>query len=414
MNLELFIARKIHFGGNHKKKVSSPAIKIAMAGIALGIATIILSVCITIGFKKEIRDKIIGFNSHVQIVNFKSENSHETLPVCVNDSFLNNLDSNPEVRHSEVFATKPGIIKTDNDFQGIVFKGIDKNYDWTFFKQNLKEGEILNVSDSTNSNGVIISKYIADRLNFKVGDSFFAYFMQEPVKTRKFTITGIYSTNFTDYDKIFVITDIRTIQKLNGWEKDQYSGVEVYLHNFEDVDRFAEKMFFDMSIQTDRMGNAFFSKSVKHMNPAIFGWLELLNTNVFVIIVLMLLVSGFTMISGLLIIILERTNMIGILKAVGAKNASIRKVFLYVSSFLILKGMLWGNLIALGICFVQKTFGVIKLDPANYYIDEMPIYLDPIYILLINIGSFSISMLMMVGPSYLIAKISPAKSIKFE
>lgn len=414
MNLELFIARKIHFGGNNKKRVSSPAIKIAMAGIALGITTMILSVCITVGFKREIRDKIIGFNSHIQIVNFDGNMSYETQPICVSDSLINTINNKPEVRHSEVFATKPGIIKTDNDFQGIVFKGVDKDYDWTFFKQNLIEGSILSNPDSTNANQVIVSKQIADKLKFKVGDSFFSYFIQEPVKTRKFTITGIYSTNFTDYDKLFVITDIKTIQKLNGWDKDQYSGVEVFLHNFDDIDKVSQEMFFEMSIYKDRMDNTFFTKSAKDMNPTIFGWLDLLDTNVLVIIILMLLVSGITMISGLLILILERTNMIGILKAIGAQNASVRKIFLYVSSFLILKGMLWGNAIALVICILQKTFGIIKLDPTNYYISEMPIHMSPLYIVLINIGAFCISMLMMIGPSYLIAKISPAKSIRFE
>jgi len=414
MNLELFIAKKIHFGGNEKKKVSSPAIKIAMAGIALGITAMILSICIVVGFKKEIRDKIIGFNAHIQIVNFDNNMSYETQPICVNDSLIIDINNTAGVKHCEVFATKPGIIKTDNDFQGMVFKGVSSDYDWTFFKQNLKEGDVLNITDSASTNGVIISKYISDRLNLKLGDSFFAYFVQEPIKTRKFTITGIYSTNFTDYDKIFAITDIKTIQRLSGWENDHYSGIEVYLKDFDKLDEIASKMFFDMSIYKDRKGNTFLAKSVKEMHPTIFEWLQLLDTNVWVIIILMLVVSGFTMISGLLILILERTNMIGILKALGAKNVSIRKVFLYVSSFLILKGMLWGNLIALAICFIQKQFGIIKLDPTNYYVSEMPIDMNPFYIILINIGAFTVSMLMMIGPSYLIAKISPAKSIHFE
>lgn len=414
MNLELFIAKRIHFGGNHKKKVSSPVIKIAIAGIALGFTVMVLSVCIAIGFKKEVSNKIIGFNSHIQISNFDGNTSYETHPICIDNALINDIKNRDYIKHVEVFATKPGIIKTDNDFQGIVFKGVSEDYDWTFFKQNLKEGEILNVTDSANSNEVIISKYIADRMGFKLGDSFFTYFIQEPIKTRKFTITGIYSTNFTDYDKIFAITNVKTIQKLNSWESDQYSGLEIFLKDFNQLDEVSSQLFFDMSIYKDRMGNSLMAKSVKTMVPNIFGWLDLLDTNVWVIIILMLIVSGFTMISGLLIIILERANMIGVLKALGAKNVSIREIFLYVSSFLILKGMVLGNIIALGICFIQEKFGIIKLDPNTYYVSEMPVDLDVSYIILLNICAFIVSMLMMVGPSYLIAKISPAKTIKFE
>ena len=414
MNLELFIAKKIHFGGDKSKKVSSPAIKIAMAGIALGIAAMILSVCIVVGFKKEIRDKIVGFSAHIQIANFDNNVSYETHPICINDSFIDNLNNRNGIKHAEVFATKPGIIKTDNDFQGIVLKGVNKDYDWTFFKKNMVEGETLSPSDSVSKNEIIISKYIADRLNLKLGDSFITYFIQEPIKTRKFVISGIYSTNFTDYDKIFAITNTSTIQKLNGWDDDQYSGIEIFLDDFDNIDMVTPELSFDMAIYKDRMDNSFLVKSVKDTNAMIFGWLQLLDTNVWVIIILMLAVSGFTMISGLLILILERTNMIGILKALGAKNYNIRKIFLYVSSFLILKGMLWGNIIALGMCFIQMQFGIIKLDPSTYYVSEMPINLNIFYSLLIKIGAFVVSMLMMIGPSYLIAKISPAKSIRYE
>ena len=414
MNLELFIAKRIHFGGDNRGKISSPAIKIAMTGIALGIAAMILSVFIVVGFKKEIREKIIGFSSHVQIVNFDNNISYETQPICVSDSLLNSFNENETIKHAEVFATKPGVIKTDNDFQGIVFKGVDKNYDWSFFKQHLQEGNVINIADSTATNEVIISKYIADRLGLKLGDSFISYFIQEPVKTRKFTITGIYSTNFTDYDKLFAITNIKTIQKLNNWDNDQYSGIEIFLKDFDQLEHVMPELSFEMYIYKDRLGNTLLAKSVKDMNPTIFGWLQLLDTNVWVIIILMLAVSGFTMISGLLILILERTNMIGILKAIGASNANIRKVFLYVSSFLIIKGMIWGNIIALAICLLQKVFGIIKLDPATYYVTEMPVDINILYIVLINIGAFAVSMLMMIGPSYLISKISPAKSIRFE
>ncbi len=413
MNFELFIAKRIHFNNGGEKKVSSPAIKIAVAGIALGLAAMILSVCIVIGFKKEIRDKVVGFSSHIQITSFDNNTSYETDPVFVSDSLLEALKTRDGIKHVEIFATKPGIIKTDSDFQAVILKGIAENYDWNFFRNNMVAG-IIPVPDSLKANQIIISQWIADRLLLKTGDSFITYFIQEPMKARKFTVAGIYSTNFTDYDKLFVLTDIEIIQRLEGWDEQEVSGIEIYVNNFDKVDEIQRDLFFDMASYRDRNGNAFLSTSVKQMNPMIFNWLQLLDMNVWVIIILMLAVSGFTMISGLMILILERTNMIGILKAMGTKNFSIRKVFLYVSSFLIIKGMIWGNIIALSVCLIQKQFGIIQLNPSVYYLKEMPINFNVFYILLINAGAFLISLLMMVGPSYLIAKISPARSIRFE
>lgn len=414
LNLELFIARKIYFGGGIKQKVSSPAIKIAVAGIALGLAAMVLSVCIVVGFKKEIRDKVIGFGSHIQITNFGNNMSYDVNPIRMTDSLAVALENNSEIKHIEVFATIPGIIKTDTEFQGVMLKGVGADYDWTFFKQNMLEGDILHKSDTSTVNQAIISKYIADRLELKLGDSFITYFIQDPIKARKFEITGIYSTNFEDYDKLFIVTDINMVQRLNGWSKDQVSGIELTLKDYDRLAEAKNDLFYQMVGSHDGDGQALYTRSIEEMNPMIFSWLSLLDMNVWVIIILMLAVSGFTMISGLLIIILERTNMIGILKALGARNFRIRKVFLYISSFLILKGMLWGNVIALGICVLQKLFGIIELDPATYYVSEMPVDINPLYIILINIGALLISLAMMIGPSYLIARISPAKSIKFE
>lgn len=414
MNLELFIAKRIYFKGDKDEKISSPAIRIAIAGIAIGLAAMVLSVCIVVGFKKEIRDKIVGFGSHIQISSFNNSMTYESHPIRLTDSLMQVIHDNPEIKHAEIYTTKSGIIKTENDFQGVVLKGVGKDYDWSFFKNNMLEGNVLQVSDTSTTNQAIISKYIADRLNLKLGDSFISYFIQDPIKARKFSITGIYQTNFEDYDKLFVLTDIGLVQKVNEWDADQVSGIEIVINDYEQLAEVKRNIFFDMATYADGDGNPLFTSSIEEMNPMIFSWLELLDMNVWVIIILMLAVSGFTMISGLLILILERTNMIGILKALGARNYSIRKVFLYISSFLILKGMLWGNIIALGICVIQKTFGIIKLNPATYYVSEMPIYLNPIYIILVNLGALAISMLMMIGPSYLIARISPAKSIKFE
>lgn len=414
MNLELFIAKKIYFKGRNDKKISSPTIKIAKVGVAIGLAAMILSVCIVVGFKKEIRDKVIGFGSHIQLSSYEGNLSYETYPIKLTDSLTDILSENDAIKHFEYYVTKSGIIKTDDDFQGIVLKGVGKNYDWNFFKEHLVEGNILESSDTSSVNQAIISKYIADRLNLKLGDSFITYFIQDPIKARKFTITGVYNTNFEDYDKAFVITDMSLLQRVNGWDENQVSGIDVFVKDYDRLSETKQDLFFEMAIFTDGDGNPLLAISVEEMNPMIFGWLSLLDMNVWVIIILMLAVSGFTMISGLLILILERTNMIGILKALGARNFSIQRVFLYISAFLILRGMLWGNVIALAICLIQKAFGIIKLDPSTYYVSEMPVYLNPLYIILINIGALLVSLLMMVGPSYIIARISPSKSIHFE
>lgn len=414
MNLELFIARKIYFGGNIRQKVSSPAIKIAVAGIALGVAAMLLAVCIVVGFKKEVRDKVIGFGSHIQLTSFENNAFHETQPIRLTDSIMSTLKNSPDISHVETYANISGIIKTDIEFQGVVLKGVGKDYDWSFFSKNMVEGSTLQKSDSTSENQIIISEYIARRLQLKLGDSFVAYFIQEPIKARKFTITGIYNTNFEDYDKLFAITDIKLVQRLNGWESDQVSGIELFVKDYDKLNDIKNNLFYDMAASHDGDGRALFTQSVEDMNPMIFSWLSLLDTNVWVIMILMLAVSGFTMISGLLIIILERVNMIGILKALGTRTYSIRKVFLYISSFLIIKGLIIGNIIALLVCFLQKQFGLIKLDPSIYYVSEMPVYLNPVYFILVNLLALLVALTMMVGPSYLIAHISPAKSIRFE
>ncbi|SEG15973.1 ABC transporter permease [Parabacteroides chinchillae] len=414
MSLELFIARRIHFSKEGDRKVISPAVRIAIIGIALGLAVMILSVAIVIGFKKEVRNKVIGFGSHIQITNFDSNSSYESTPIAISDTLLQNLRVFPGIRHVESFATKPGILKTENDFQGIVLKGVDTDYDWTFFRNNLKEGNIISIDPDKNSTDVIISRYLADLLQLNVGDSFLTYFVQDNVRARKFHIAGIYETGFLDYDKLFVIADIKQIRRLNGWEKDQVSGLELFVDNYDNLDQISEDLYFDLAEKQDRNGNTFYARSIKELNPMIFNWLDVLDINVVVILVLMLSVAGFTMISGLLIIILERTNMIGILKALGQNNTSIRHIFLYVSFFLIGKGMLWGNIIGVFLCLMQSHFKIITLDPSIYYLDAVPVDLNILSLVLLNIGTLCISMLMMLGPSYLITKIDPARSIRFE
>ena len=414
MNLELFIARKIHFSKEGNRQVTPPAVRIAIVGVALGLAVMILSVAIVIGFKKEVRNKVIGFGSHIQITNFDNNSSYETMPIAVSDSLLQALRAFPGIKHIEGYATKLGILKTDSDFQGVVLKGIDTDYDWSFFRNNLKEGELLTIDPKKTSTDVIISRYLSDLLGLKLGDSILTYFVQEDVRARKFNIVGIYETGFMDYDKLFVLADIKQIRRLNGWEKDEVSGLELLVDDYDKLDQIAEDLYFNLVEKQDRHGNTYFTRSIKEMNPMIFNWLDVLDVNVVVILILIFAVAGFTMISGLLIIILERTNMIGILKALGENNVSIRKIFLYISFFLIGKGMLWGNVVGIAICLIQSHFRIIKLDPSIYYLDAVPIDLSIVSLILLNIGTLCASMLMMLGPSYLITKIDPAKSIRFE
>jgi len=414
MNFSLFIAKRIYSGKETGKQVSKPAVRIAMFGIAIGLAVMIVSVAVVIGFKDEIKGKVIGFGSHIQISNFDSSLSYETRPVVTNDSIIKVISSIPGIKHVQRFSTKPGMIKTDDAFQGMVLKGVGQEFDPAFFRKNLVEGEVPAFSDSTSSNEVLISKSLANKLRLKLGDKIYTYYIQEDVRARRLTIKGIYQTNFSEFDNMFLLTDIHTVNRLNQWEPEQSTGLEIQVNNYDELNKVAYNVFKHVDKEVDKYGGVYYMQTVKQLNPAVFAWLSLLDMNVWVILILMLGVAGFTIISGLLIIILERTNMIGILKALGAKNYSIREIFLYFSVFLIGKGMLWGNVIGLLFCFVQSKFQLFKLNPETYYIDHVPVEFNIWLFLLINAGTFIASVLMLVGPSYLISKIHPAKSIQFE
>ena len=414
MNFELFLAKRIYFNQQQGKRTTPPAVRIAMIGMALGLAVMILSVAIVIGFKKEVRNKVIGFGSHIQVTNLDNNTSYETQPIAVSDALMTQLQTDPTIKHVEAYATKPGILKTDSAFQGIVLKGVDEHFDWTFFQKQMKAGEVFKVMPNQTTTDVIISAALSDKMGLKVGDSFLTYFVQENVRARKFKITGIYDTGFLDYDNVFVIADIKQVQRLNGWESDQVTGLELFVNDYDALDATAEELYINLGEQEDRLGNTYYARSIKNLNPMIFNWLEILDINVVFILVLLIAVAGFTMISGLLIIILERTNMIGILKALGQDNESIRKVFLYVAFFLIGKGMLWGNAIGITLCLLQSHFNFITLDPSIYYLHAVPIDLNWLSLILLNVGTLSAAMLMILAPSYVITKISPAKSIRFE
>lgn len=414
MNGELFLAKRIYKSNQDKdRRVSSPTVRIATIGIALGLAVMIISVCIIVGFKKNIRDKVAGFISNIQITSFDNNSSYELAPISFSDSLRMHLQGKPYVDKVQCFITKSGVIKTENDFQGIVLKGVSDDYDWTFFEKNMVEGSIVSFEDTTGVNQAIISRKIANLLHLELGDRFTTYFVQNPIRARRFEISGIYETGFEDYDKLYVITDFLVLSRLNDWDDDMVSGIEVLIKDNYKLEQISQELFFEMSTYKDRLENTLYARSMKDINPLIFNWLDLLDMNVWIILILMLLVSGFTMISGLLIIILERTNMIGMLKSMGARDYNIRKIFLYLSFFLIGRGMLWGNVIGLLLCFLQKEFQIIKLDAATYYLSSVPIELNFWYILLLNIGTFLVTLLMMIAPSYLVTKIVPAKSIRF-
>lgn len=411
--IEYFIAKRIHFQQG-SKNVSRPAVRIAIIAIALGMSVMILSVAIVIGFKQEIRNKVVGFGGHIRVSNYDNNNTFETNPITYNPIFANSLERTKGVKSVQLYATKLGILKTADEFQGIVLKGIDRNFNWNFFRLHLVAGDTLQLTDSLR-NDIVVSKYLADMLRLKVGDSFYTYFIKDQVKARKFKIRGIYATNFVEYDKLFIITDVRHIQRLSGWKNNQYSGYEVLISDFENMDAIADTInFIAQQNATTDDSQKYYVQTIKELSPQLFGWLDLLDMNVWVILALMLAVAGFNMISGLLILILERTNMIGILKSVGASNWSVRKIFLYFAVFLIGKGMFWGNVIGLSLCALQYFTHILPLDPEAYYVAYVPVVFNWSYLILLNVGTFLASVLMMIAPSYLISKIAPAQIIRYE
>ncbi len=414
MSLSLFIAKRIYRDTKGDKQVSRPAVLIAMTGIAIGLAVMIISVAVVIGFKNEVRNKVVGFGSHIQISNFDALRSYETHPVVVNDSMRAALAAYPQVEHVQRYSTKPGMIKTDDAFQGMVLKGVGAEFDAGFFRDHLLEGEIPVFSDSVSSNEVLISKTLAAKLKLKLGDQIYTYYVQEDVRARRFTIKGIYQTNFAEYDNLFLLTDLAVVNRLNGWQPQQVSGVELQVRNYDQLEEITYEIAADTDNKTDGLGGVYFVQNIQQLHPQIFDWLNLLDLNVWVILFLMIGVAGFTMISGLLIIILERTQMIGILKALGANDFTIRKTFLWLAVFLIGKGMVWGNAIGLTFCLVQSQFGLFKLNPETYYVDQVPVSFNVWLFLLINIGTLLASVLMLLGPSYLITKIKPASSMRYE
>lgn len=416
MNTELFIARRLFSAKETEQKLSRRIVRLAVAGISLGVVVMILAVAIVTGFQREIEAKVNGFAAHLQIVNYDSNQSYQTVPIDKQQGFLDSLKAMTEIAHVQQYATKPGIIKAGEEIQGVVLKGVAADFDWSFFDNNRVEGGRIRL-DSARTDEVWISAQISDLLKLKLGDKFRMYFLNEEEKVpriRQFTVGGIFKTGLEEFDRMFVLADIRHVQRLNNWSDDQVSGYEVYVN---DLDQLADvsgnvRSLVLQSLQAEepllRVVN------VREKFPYIFDWLNLLDMNVWIILALMVLVAGFNMISGLLVIILERTRMIGILKSMGAANVNIRKIFLYLSAFLVGKGLLWGNILGVSLCLIQHYFKVVHLDPASYYVNTVPVNLTIFHLVFLNIGAMLATLLMLVGPSYLVGRISPEKTIRFE
>ena len=389
MNFPLYIARKIYNDQGDKRKVSRPVIRIATLGVAIGLAVMLISVSVVLGFKHTIRDKVIGFGSHITVGDFLTIQGSDQYPIEMGDSMMNVLKSIKGVDKVQRYAMKQGILKTDSDFLGVMFKGIAEEYDTTFLHNNMVEGYIPAFSSEASKQQIVVSKMIADQLHLHAGDRLFAYFFSNNgVRPRKYTITGIYQTNLSMFDKVICYTDLYSAVKLNGWESDQTSGAELTVKDFNKLDDVADILTHRVNRSSDKYGETYSSATIQQNYPQIFSWLDLLDLNVWIILTLMVCVAGFTMISGLLIIILERTNMIGVL--------------------------LIGNIIGLGLILLQKYTGLIHLDPATYYVSTVPVEVNIPIILLINIATLLVSVFVLIAPSYLISHIHPAKSMRYE
>lgn len=415
MRLQYFLAKRFIYNKNKKGKTTKrKGVRIATFGIAIGLAVMIISVCVVIGFKKEVSAQVVGFGSHIQILSYDSSSSFDRKPISVDNPTRLNISQMPEVDRVEYIVTKPGIIKTDDNFKAVVFKGVDSSYDWRFFRKNLIEGNIPDFGKSDDKNKMIISDKLAKQLKIGLGDEVFAYFFQQQVRARKFKVSGIYSTTYSDFDNLFVLCRSQEIQTLNGWDSTSASAVEITLKNFDRLDEAANDIQALIGNRFDKNKLLYNTQTIKELYPQIFNWLDMLDTNAYIILVLMMAVAGFNMISGLLIIILERTQTIGILKALGMSNRQIREVFVINAMFFVVRGMLWGNIVGLLIVVCQYYLHIIPLDPEYYYTNFVPVSIDIVWIAALNVGVFVISVLIMLLPSHIITKISPAKSIRFE
>jgi len=411
LNLEYFIAKRLITARNFKSSISAPIVKIAISAIAIGIIMMLVSVATGIGLQQKIREKVSAFNGQVIISNYDNNNSEVTLvPISKKQDFYPDFKSVPEVSHIQAIASKAGIIRTENAFEGIIFKGVGSDYDWNNIKEYLVEGKLPDFSKSLNEE-VIISRFLANRLNLKVGDKFNTFFIKEEQgkmpNSRRFKITGIFNSGFQDFDATYIIGDIRHIQRINKWNPDQVGAFEVFVKDFNNIKTTGNKIYEQTSSDLD-------TKTIIEKYSYIFDWLQLFDFNIIVILAVMILVATINMVVALLVLILERTQMIGILKALGANNWTVRKIFLYNAFYLILRGLFWGNLIGISLLLIQQQFGVIQLNPENYYVNQAPVYINWVYVVLLNLLTITVCFLVLLIPSYIITKISPVKAIRFD
>lgn len=411
MNFEFFIAKRLISAKKYKSSISAPIIKIAISAIAIGVIMMLVSFATGMGLQEKIRDKIAAFNGHIIIDNYDNNSSMVTLlPVSLNQDFYPEFTTVSGINHVQAVATKAGIIRTPTDFEGIIVKGVGADYKWENFEEFIVEGAVPDYTGEINED-MVISRYIANRLGFKLGDRVTTYFLREDVERspllRVFTIKAIYDSGFQEFDELYLLADIRHIQRLNNWESDQVGSFEVFIDNFDELDKKGGEVYENTDSLLD-------SRTIKQKYYAIFEWLSLFDFNIALIIGIMILVAGINMITALLVLILERTQMIGILKALGGGDWSIRKIFLYNASYLIILGLFWGNLIGLGLLFIQKYFKLFPLNPETYYVTEVPVYIGWEYILGVNIGTLVLCVLMLLIPSIIITRISPVKAMKFD
>ncbi|MBR6866826.1 MAG: ABC transporter permease [Prevotella sp.] len=415
MNLPLFIARRIYSDQGDRRKVSRPAIRIATIGVAIGLAVMIITVSVVLGFKHTIRDKVVGFGSHIQVMNLLSVASVDSYPICIDDSTMQAMDSIEGISHVQRYSMARGILKTDEDFLGVAFKGVGPEYKMDYLRQHLVEGKIPVFSDSSSTNRIVISRLMANKLKLKAGDRIYTYFIDAgDVRTRRFTIEGIYETNMTRFDELICYTDLYTACKLNGWFEGQCSGAELLVDDFDHLDDTFMRVIDKVNRTQDRYHSTFSSQTIYDAYPQIFNWLELLDINVWIILGLMICLAGITMISGLLIIILERTSMIGILKALGTRNRTVRSTFLWFSAFIISRGLLIGDVLGIGGVLLQQYTGIVTLDPQTYYVSEAPMELNIPLVVILNLATLFISISVLIIPSFFISHIQPAKSMRYE
>ena len=415
MSLPLFLARRIYQTGTGRQEVSKPAMHIATIGVAIGLAVMIITVSVVLGFKHTIRDKVAGFGSHIQVSSLATQQTAIPVPIAVSDTIMRKIKALPNIKHVERYTLTQGILKTDSDFLGVAFKGIGEDYDLTFLRACMKEGTLPKFSSTKNDYQLVISKKMANQLQLKVGDKVYAYFIAyDDVRARRFTISGIYQSDMKQFDDVLCLTNLRIPVKLNDWENDQISGLELLVKDFDRLEETSQQVSDIIKEKTDHYGEVITSQNIYESYPQIFSWLSLLDINVWIILALMVCVAGFTMISGLLIIILERTQMIGLLKALGARDKTVRHTFLWFAVFIISMGLLWGNVIGIGLVLLQQHTGIVTLDAASYYVDTAPVELNIPLIVLLNAATLLITVFVLVAPSYLVSRIQPAKAIKFE